>query len=251
MIDKQSLAKLAKISNLRLWQQERHYLQSLILVALAEFPLVFKGGTYLFFFHGLKRFSEDLDFTGSGDFPSSLAHEVSESLRLFGIRNSERVEADDERRYSFRISAEGPLYTSPIDASHVYVEISRREAALGKPIPFRLENEAYMMPVKMVSGMALEEVAAEKVRALMTRNKARDLYDLAFLIRERSAPFDRAMARAKLGYYGLDFSPELLAERTSAMEAAWKPELKPLIFGELMEYETARSGVMKWASAQL
>ncbi len=38
MIDKETLIKLAKLNNLRPWQQEKHYIQSLILVALSEHP---------------------------------------------------------------------------------------------------------------------------------------------------------------------------------------------------------------------
>ncbi len=60
------MIEIAKLNRLRPWQQEKHYIQSLILNSLSELPLVFKGGTYLWFFHGLKRFSEDLDFTYNG-----------------------------------------------------------------------------------------------------------------------------------------------------------------------------------------
>jgi predicted nucleotidyltransferase component of viral defense system len=62
---------------MRTWQQEKHYLQSLILTIVSDYPLVFKGGTYLWLFHGLNRFSEDLDFTAKGtlkkDFPQYIS----------------------------------------------------------------------------------------------------------------------------------------------------------------------------------
>lgn len=248
MIDKPTLIKLAKLYNLRPWQQEKRYLQSLILAALSEHPLVFKGGTYLYFFHGLDRFSEDLDFTSSGSLPEALAGDVSESLRLFGVQNSARVESDDMRGYSFRIGARGPLYTSPEETSYVYVEISRREHALTRPMPLRLDYSAYGVPVKMLGGMALEEVAAEKVRAIVSRDKARDLYDLAFLVRGKGVRFDRAMVEEKLAYYGATFDQGALADRLDAKEALWKPELKPLIFGDLMDYRGAVSAVLRWAA---
>jgi len=248
MIDKPTLIKLAKLYNLRPWQQEKRYLQSLILAALSEHPLVFKGGTYLYFFHGLDRFSEDLDFTSSGSLPEALAGDVSESLRLYGVKNSARVESDDMRGYSFRIGARGPLYTSPEETSYVYVEISRREHALTRPMPLRLDYSAYGVPVKMLGGMALEEVAAEKVRAIVSRDKARDLYDLAFLVRGKGVRFDRAMVEEKLAYYGATFDQGALADRLDAKEALWKPELKPLIFGDLMDYRGAVSAVLRWAA---
>ncbi len=248
MIDKPTLIKLAKLYNLRPWQQEKRYLQSLILAALSEHPLIFKGGTYLYFFHGLDRFSEDLDFTSNGNLPEALAGDVSESLRLYGVKNSARVESDDGSGYSFRIGAEGPLYTSPKETSYVYVEISRRERPLARPLPMRLDNSAYGVPVKMLGGMALEEVAAEKVRAIMSRDKARDLYDLAFLVRGKGVRFDRGMVDAKLKHYGMAFEPGALADRLGTKEALWKPELKPLIFGDLMDYRGAVSAVLRWAA---
>lgn len=247
MIDRQTLMRLARMNNLRPWQQEKRYLQGLMLAVLSEHPLVFKGGTYLSFFHGLDRFSEDLDFTSSGGIPPTLALDASESLKLFGVQNSARVDGDDGRLYSFRIGARGPLFTSPAETSYIYVEISRRERLLLKPLPLKLDNSAYGVPVKVIGGMALGEVAAEKLRALMSRDKARDLYDLAFLIRERGVRFDRAMAEAKLRYYGIAFDREALADSLSRKADIWKPELKPLIFGGLMGFREAESTVLDWA----
>ena len=71
MIDKELIYRLVKLNNLRPWQQEKHYIQSLILEVVADEPLIFKGGTYLWFFHGLQRFSEYLDFTVNGKLEKS------------------------------------------------------------------------------------------------------------------------------------------------------------------------------------
>ena len=82
----------------------------------------------------------------------------------------------------------------------------------------------------------------------MSREKARDLYDLAFLIREKGVRFDRAMANEKLGYAGMALDPGALADSVSGKEPLWESELKPLIFGELMDYRDARSIVLRWAA---
>jgi len=247
MIDKETLQKIAKLYNLRPWQQEKHYVQSLILVSLSEHPLLFKGGTYLWFFHGLPRFSEDLDFTCSEEVPSDLPGRVSESLRLFGVENTVKHEKPMPQAFSFRISAKGPLNTGEIDLCHVYVEISRRETPILPPASFPFAQTQYSLPSKMVSGMALDEVAAEKVRAIMTRDKARDLYDLSFLIGNKGVEFNEGMINAKLAHYDLKFSQKALGEKLKEKKEFWKGELKPLVFGELPAFEEAEKAVKAWA----
>ena len=66
MISKYELKRFARAQKLTLHQQEQHYIQTAIIqgiyISIAN-ELIFKGGTALFFFYGLNRFSEDLDFT--------------------------------------------------------------------------------------------------------------------------------------------------------------------------------------------
>jgi len=247
MIDKETLIKIAKLNNLRPWQQEKHYVQSLILVALSEHPLLFKGGTYLWFFHGLPRFSEDLDFTCAEDVPQDLPERVSESLRLFGVENTIKREKGILQAFSFRISAKGPLNTGMVDLCHVYVEISRREKPVQRQVSLSFAQSQYALPSKLISGMALDEVAAEKVRAFMTRDKARDLYDLSYLILNKGVKFDEEMVNAKLAYYNLKFSQKSFFEKLSEKGEYWKGELKPLVFGELPSFEDSEKTVKKWA----
>ena len=90
MIDKKTLISFAKLNGMRPWQQEKHYIQSVILVAMSEEQVVFKGGTYLWFFHGLNRFSEDLDFT-SEKVPKDMDKKISKSLLMMGIENKTKL----------------------------------------------------------------------------------------------------------------------------------------------------------------
>ena len=244
MIGKDELVKIAKLNGLKNWQQERHYVQSVALLALSDYPVVFKGGTYLWFFHGLDRFSEDLDFTSNGALPDDLDNRISEALGMYGIENKSRIEMKDGRTFSFRISARGPLNTSEIDVSHVYVEISRREAVLKKPLALKLDLPAYQAPTKIISGMDLGEVAAEKVRAMLTRSKARDAYDMFFLLNKGIKP-EVGMVNEKLKYYEKSFSKEEFTERIAKTGKDWKRELGPLIFGELPDFETVEKRLLE------
>ncbi|MDD5317840.1 MAG: nucleotidyl transferase AbiEii/AbiGii toxin family protein [Candidatus ainarchaeum sp.] len=250
MINRNKLAELAKLYNLRPWQQEKHYIQTLILASLAERPLVFKGGTYLWFFHGLNRFSEDLDFTATGPFPKSFAQGVSASLALFGVENTLKPISDDDRSLSFRISAKGPLNSGPRDLCHVYVEISRRERVLSPTVSITLSPDPYGTPAKILRGMSLEEVAAEKVRAILTRRKARDAFDLAYLIGRKRAAFNPEIIREKLEWYKLPFSTAALSSSLKITGKQWKKELGPIVFGKLPEFSECADQILSWAGRQ-
>ncbi len=248
-MDKDTLVKIAKLNNLRPWQQEKHYVQSLILIALSEYPLVFKGGTYLWLFHHLNRFSEDLDFTSTEKLPEELEEDVSNTLRLFGVENAITTISETDSAFSFRIAANGPLHTTSKDVCYVYVEISTRERVIEPPIPLQVKFSYYDLPLKIISGMALEEVAAEKVRAIFTRNKARDISDLAFLIKKKHVNFELEIINKKLSYYDLKFSKAQLKQKVAEKKPNWKSELEQLVAGELPEFGWAQKIIFGWAES--
>ncbi|MEA3313328.1 MAG: nucleotidyl transferase AbiEii/AbiGii toxin family protein [Caldisericota bacterium] len=238
MINKNDLIKIARLYEMRPWQQEKHYIQSLILVAIGKEPVVLKGGTYLWFFNNLPRFSEDLDFTASGRLSKNLPEMVSESLEFFGVDNALKIISDNEKTLSFRVSAKGPLNTLDIDLCYVYIEINRREKIILKPVSILTKIEPYGLPIKVLSGMHLSEVAAEKIRAILTRSKARDVYDLWFLIKEGYTP-QLKIVEEKLNHYEKNFSLELFTEKLKKTENIWVKELKPILFGHLPEFQGA------------
>ncbi len=246
MIDKDTLIRYAKLNGIKPWQQEKHYIQSAILVSLSEYPLVFKGGTYLWFFHGLDRFSEDLDFTASGSVPEDLNLRISNDLKLFGIENTTRVISNDETTLTLRLSAKGPLYTSDVDLCHVYVEISKREKVLKKTQVLELKLDAYNLPLKIMNGMNLDEVAAEKIRAIIARDRARDIYDLFYLITKKSVRFDEELVNEKLKYYNEKFSKELFLSKVHERKKEWKRELQSLIFGNLPSFDESFAVIENW-----
>lgn len=236
MISKETLVKIAKLFGVRPWQQERHYIQFLVLTTLADEPIVLKGGTYLWLFYNLQRFSEDLDFTATSTLSKKITEIVSESLGFYGVENVIKIITNNDITFSFRVAAKGPLNTSEKDLCYVYVEISKREPIFLKPIPIATKTEPYGLPVKILSGMDLSEVAAEKIRAIYTRDKARDVYDLWFLLKKGYLP-DANIFKKKLAYYEMNFSSELFTIKLKQKEAIWQKELKPLIFEKLPEYK--------------
>ena len=123
MITKNDIISLSKLHGLRPWQEEKRYMQVLILNSLFNYPLILKGGTYLWLFHGLRRFSEDLDFTANDKINDNVSNTVHQNLSLIGINNELKILKNNNVTLSFRILSNGPLYTGVLDRIPVYIEI--------------------------------------------------------------------------------------------------------------------------------
>ncbi len=242
MLGREEILRLARARGLRPWQEEKRYVQALVLYAVSDWPVVMKGGTYLWLFHGLNRFSEDLDFTELEPIDAEALEELSLTLELFGLRNRARVLKDDDYTLSFRVSAYGPLHTSEKDLTHVRVDVSRRESVILDPIPVRLDEPRYGIPLTFLRGMDLREVLAEKLRALLVRGRARDLYDIWFLVR-RGVEVDPTLLRGKLSFYGIEDASAVL-RRIRGLERGWRSEIGPLVLGDLPSFQEVRDEVL-------
>ncbi len=251
MITTEKLLQLAKLNNMKPWQQEKHYIQNAILVSLSEYPLVFKGGTYLWFFHHLPRFSEDMDFTATEKIQERMMENTIETLANFQIEATGKIVEGVASGHSFRIAAKGPLYQGPKNTANVYVEISLRENIVKDTVSLSLKNENYGFQTKIINGMALEEVAAEKVRAIMTRDKPRDVFDLAFLIREKKMSFDEKLINQKMKYYNEKFDPKLFIQKAEEKKAGWKREIGHIAFGKLPSFEIELNSIQEWIKEEM
>jgi len=240
MILKEDLLRIARLNSLRAFQQEKHYIQTIALRSIyaSTNDLAFKGGTCMCFFHGLNRFSEDLDFTlvANEQELKYLPIELKKDLEVYGIDSEIRILKDDGISFSFRIGAKGPLYTKEIERCFVRIEISKRESVKLKPEV--LEFDAIYTDILpfFVLVMQREELLAEKVRAVLTRNRARDVYDLWFLLK-MGTRFELNLANEKLKYYKKVFEKDVFMERIKRAGGYWKPELKPLVIGRLPRFE--------------
>ena len=88
--------------------------------------------------------------------------------------------------------------------------------------------------------MNINEILAEKVRALMTRHKARDLYDLYFLL-HKGAIVNRALINRKLEPYTKRFLEKEFVSNITSLEDVWEKELSILMrripdFKEIKDY---------------
>ncbi|MCL4400741.1 nucleotidyl transferase AbiEii/AbiGii toxin family protein [Candidatus Parvarchaeota archaeon] len=223
------------------YQLEKDYLQYIVLLEIfkrAKAGLVFKGGTALQKCYGLDRFSEDLDFTANSE---DEIKRVGESLQaLKQLYNSSFKKTEDERSVTFNLRIEGPLFEKQRSIQTIIIEISRREKTLRDPVLIRLISKYRDLEAQLVVVMDKDEIMAEKTRALLTRRRPRDLYDIYFLLK-KGAEIDFALIGKKLEYYGVKFDPVLLSARILDLKVIWDKELgilmeRPPEFKEIADF---------------
>jgi len=233
MLSREDLQNLTKISGFSLWQTEKDYLQHIFLLFLSKEmkrELVLKGGTALQKIYGLNRFSIDLDFTSTDDKTETIVEEVSKDMSDFGFETKiVKVEKYKELGKTIVLKIKGPLYDGTektLTASRI--EISSRkdlvlEPELKEVVPIYPDIKPYLILV-----MGPEEMLAEKIRAILWRAKARDVYDLWFLLRKNVA-FNLALTNKKLDYYKIAYDVKNLRKKLEEMKKSWENELKQIV----------------------
>ena len=95
--------------------------------------------------------------------------------------------------------------------------------------------------------LAAEEILAEKVRAILTRQQGRDIYDLWYLL-SQNTQLDTHLVKEKLNYYQIDqFSSDDILVRIELMsKEQFIIDLRPFVpiserekLGELFEFVVA------------
>ena len=241
MIPRKELEAPGRSLGFNAYQAEKDYLQhaflsSLYAVSASEF--VFKGGTALQKAWGLDRFSEDMDFTFSGK-DERMAGLVESAVHNFQQFTEASLSKGDRKADSFAaiVKAKGPLYDgTERSLQTIRIEVSLRESVLAPPSARRIVPLYADLRPYVALCMGLDEVLAEKVRAILTREKPRDVYDAWFLLR-KNASFSKEKADAKLAYYGKKFTPTQFAAAVASKQRLWEKEMRVLLrnvppFGE-------------------
>ncbi|PIT85931.1 hypothetical protein COU36_00520 [Candidatus Micrarchaeota archaeon CG10_big_fil_rev_8_21_14_0_10_59_7] len=221
-----------------LGQKEKDYVQHWILffLALSGFEGKFKGGTALQKAFGLPRYSEDLDFTLDGALPPDF-EAISAHLSSVGFLQATWKTAESEASLSAKARMRGPLYNGkPLSEATVTLEFSKREKAVLKPLriairPSYPDITPYALPV-----LAKEEIAAEKIRAILTRESCRDLYDLHFLVRQNALP-TAELVNEKLAFYDKKYSFAEFKKKAGKLRREWRRELRAYV-SQQPDFET-------------
>ena len=160
----------------------REYFQHLFLSYFYQQPLVdqiyFKGGTALRMLYGSPRFSEDLDFSSSLRDVRGLEEALLETLARIARENvgvdlaeSTTTSGGYLAIVSFKVGS-NPLA--------LQIEISLRE---GRQSGEATTVVSDFVPPYTLIALVREQLVAEKIQALLYRKKARDFYDLYFILR--------------------------------------------------------------------
>lgn len=181
--------------------------------------LGFKGGTAIFLFYDLPRFSVDLDFNLLAEDKKTL---VFQKLKTILAHFGEVIEAI-EKKYTLFF-----LLSYKKGERTIKVEISKR------PSTSRFELKSYLgIPIFV---MKQEDIAAEKLSAILTRKKfaARDLFDVWFMLKNHWGITEKVVAE-KTGF-------TLAAALEKAIEKVKTVHKNQLLqgLGELLDEEQKR-----------
>ena len=212
---------------------ERDYAQNWLLRHLSNLSMALKGGT------GIRkayirdyRFSDDLDFTllrgmKSESLKTQIVSAVKDAKEKSGITFDEEVVLE-ENRNGYEIV--------------VYFRILR---GAGSPLRIKLditkpEKEKILLPIQKrnifhsysddltssVSVYSLEEITAEKIRALFERTRPRDLYDICYLWGKIDKEKVLHILPEKCVIRGVSIDVRLLIDRKSDFGNAWRSSLQ-------------------------
>ena len=226
----EELKKYSFLRGLNLGQAEKDYYQTLVLFVLSNKiskELIFKGGTALAKCYGLNRFSEDLDFTATEK--QDYINIVKTVLEEFNITHFIKIVEGIKNSKKYKIKIEGPLYKRSVKTfCSITLDLSFREHIIQKPNIITIGYHMDIIPAFDVYVLKEEEMFAEKIRAIMMRNSAKDLYDLVYLLNKKVKPKKEDINK-KLEFINQKFDKRKFIEKCKSIEMIWDSELKYLV----------------------
>ena len=187
MIEKRQVQKLTERWQTTTDNVVREYFQQLFLSHLYQEKgsdgLLFKGGTALRIIWQSPRFSEDMDFTGVNISIKGIEALVEGALTKIEMEGIQ-TEIVESKSTSGGYLAIFQFKTTEYE-SRIQVEVSLRDGKKGLGTAALIQSDL-VMPYTLIH-LKEEVLVSEKIRACLTRGKARDFYDLYFILRSRMA----------------------------------------------------------------
>lgn len=249
MITEARLRQLARELGVRLGYAEKNYVNSWILWAIYTSSygdnLLFKGGTALskLYFPETWRYSEDLDFGVEGEYQGTedeLAIALDEAKMRSGI-NFEVTQHRELRNEGY------PTHYVDIDIQYNALlgqgNTTSLDVMIDEYVAFDSVEHSHQYedtPEFAMTAYSLEEIFAEKLRALYQRSQARDYYDLYRMISE--ATIDQSVIlpsfRGKCDHddLSIDLQNGLPTEKQDEIRDGWQNTLPDLV-SDLPEFD--------------
>lgn len=245
MLSYSQIKEFSKLSKTNESVVIREYIQTIFLKELysEKFSkkVFFKGGTAIRLVFNGSRFSEDLDFTvmeNLVEFELVLKVFFEKLNKLYGFSFKKRETVSNGLKYLLTASLEAVDYKIFIN-----LDFSFREKVLRQTKSI-IKTDYPIIFTVFVNHLSINEIVAEKVRAIMTREKGRDIYDLWFLL-NKNAIIEKELVEEKLKYYKINkFDPKELMDRVAAFSRSqFIIDLKPFVpmnerekLGDLFDY---------------
>lgn len=225
---------------------EKDYALTLVLQAIAEsslkHSLVFKGGTAIKKTHFPEaRFSEDLDFTSTEATPKEVEVEIRRIFEGKRVGDGEITAVEHERTTAglrMAIKFLGPLKYP----QRIRLDFSFREKPFA-PIKEEKIIDEYGATVVTIKALSLEEMLAEKLRTISSREAPRDLYDIWFLF-NKGAKIDKQLVAKKFELYNEKFEAVKAREQASRLKIIWKTDLQQFM-KKVPSFEIVENEVME------
>lgn len=248
MIEKETLLDIGKNKGLKNREHiEKDYYQDLLLFNLFKKTnkFVFKGGTALYKLYKLPRFSEDLDFSIIEDMDKetivNIVKEAVKNINGFEIKSVKQTKDS----VLVKISCKGIL----TKYNTLRADMNFKNKILqGFDVKSYIPEYIDINPFSLRS-LKTEEIIAEKIHSIFMRKKARDLFDLFFLL--RISGFNLDLLKQKLEIFGMGFDLKEFTKRVNEAENLWEKELKPFVLTDLFSFKTAKNFVLEKINAEI
>jgi len=167
----------------------QEYIQHVFLSYFYQQPqsekIFFKGGTALHLLHNSPRYSEDLDFSASGADISTIETIIQNTLAEVereGIKTNIFESKETGEREGYLAIIEFILGETKV---YIQIEVSFRDKEIGGEV---VTIAGDFIPAYTVVSLAQEQLVKQKIRALLSRKKPRDFYDLYYILRANLLP---------------------------------------------------------------
>ncbi len=223
-MEKLELEKYRQKLGYNLGQLELDYYQHLILAKIFEKfnKLYFKGGTCLQKCYGIKRFSDDLDFNYEEP-------DIKEIIKLVEDVFETKISDFNKTKFgeTFTIKFQGMLYNGSEQSMCKISFDFRRNDTYEEPMKKIVRPIYADLPQYFLLALAEEEILAEKIRAIITRYQARDIYDLNELL-INNVKIRRDLVNKKLRTYNKTFDIAEFEEKLEEKRKIYDEEMKRL-----------------------
>ncbi len=226
----QTFRKLARMHKIPQGTLEKDYALTNLLSLISDFPklnrMIFKGGTAIkkIYFKDF-RFSEDLDFVCLEDIVDDFINYIKNNMKNLDVEFTE-ISNIEKFGHSFKVK-----YIQSTGAmTSIKVDLSLRGDVMMEPVTrpilhfYDTLQDEFSTPV-----MNLEEIMAEKIRAMTYSKHPRHLYDIQYLY-NHGVRINSSMVRTKIKFiHNEDFDINRFKQGLPEKAQKWIDNLKPLL----------------------